>query len=341
EYTMQYYEEVFSAEKFKLAGCADMSLSDYYSALTDARGILSGSENEDALLTIKAFIEDYENAVNSMYDYEIPQKIKDLALEITKGCEYDYQKAEALQKYFQETDFVYDLDYYAPTDSIEFFIFKSKTGTCSDFATAFTLMAKASGLTVRYMEGFVTEISTSEEYPYVITTRTSHAYPQVFISGLGWVVYEPTQVVYRGAAAQSSQEDDETIFDNITVDMSLIKATVAVAAGVVLLIVLFKLYPYFDELLFSFKAKRYTPQKCIIIVYNRIRKTATKQNPECLAPNDVIRYCDSIGFDVTALVEDFERVCYGMKNADEQRKQNAVDTYKAYKQHKKQMKKKK
>lgn len=341
EYTMQYYEEVFSAEKFKLAGGADMSLSEYYSALTDARGILSESENEETLLTIKAFISDYENAMDSMHDYEISQKIKDLALEITKGCKYDYQKAEALQKYFQETDFVYDLDYYAPTDSIEFFLFKSKTGTCSDFATAFTLMAKASGLTVRYMEGFVTEISTSEEYPYVITTRTSHAYPQVFISGLGWVVYEPTKVVYRGTTAQSSQEDDETIFDNITVDMSVIKTTVAVAAGVVLLILLFKLYPYFDELLFSFKAKRYTPQKCIIIVYNRIRKTATKQNPECLAPKDVISYCDSIGFDITSLVDDFERVCYGMKNADDERKQNAIDTYKAYKQHKKQMKKKK
>ncbi len=341
EYTMQYYEEVFSAEKFRLAGGADMSLSDYYSALTDARGILSESENEESLLTIKAFITDYENAMNSVYDYEIPQKIKDLALQITEGCKYDYQKAEALQRYFRESGFKYDLDYYAPTDSIEYFLFKSKTGTCSDFATAFTLMAKASGLTVRYMEGFVTEINTLNDYPYIITTRTSHAYPQVFISGLGWVVYEPTMVVYRDAEALINESEDDNPFENITVDIGVIKATAAVAAGIIILILLIKLYPAIEESLFAIRAKRYTPQKCIISVYNRIRKTATKQNSECLAPKDVISYCDSIGFDITSLVDDFERVCYGMKNADDERKQNAIDTYKAYKQHKKQMKKKK
>ncbi len=341
EYTMQYYEEVFSAEKFRLAGGADMSLSDYYSALTDARGILSESENEESLLTIKAFITDYENAMNSVYDYEIPQKIKDLALQITKECKYDYQKAEALQRYFRESGFKYDLDYYAPTDSIEYFLFKSKTGTCSDFATAFTLMAKASGLTVRYMEGFVTEINTLNDYPYIITTRTSHAYPQVFISGLGWVVYEPTMVVYRGSETMRNESEDDNPFENITVDIGVIKATVAVAAGIIILILLIKLYPVIEESLFAIRAKRYTPQKCIISVYNRIRKTATKQNSECLAPKDVISYCDSIGFDITSLVDDFEHVCYGLKNADDERKQNAIDTYKAYKQHKKQMKKKK
>lgn len=341
EYTMQYYEEVYSAEKFKLAGGADMSLSEYYSALTDARGILSASEYEEELQTIRAFISEYENAVSSAVDYEIPQKIKELALEITKGCEYDYQKAEALQNYFRNSGFKYDLDYYAPTDSIEYFLFESKTGTCSDFATAFTLMAKASGLTVRYMEGFVTEINTENEYPYVITTRTSHAYPQVFISGLGWVVYEPTNVVYRGDGASLTNEDENSPFENITVDMGIIKATGVAAVLVVIVILLIKLYPLFDEALFTVKAKRYQPEKCIVLVYNRIRKTASKQSWECLTPDDVCRYCQSIDFDICELVRTFERVCYGKKPADESKRQSAIDTYKAYKKHRKELRKQK
>ncbi|MBD5140125.1 MAG: transglutaminase domain-containing protein, partial [Ruminococcus sp.] len=109
--------------------------------------------------------------------------------------EYDWQKAAALEQYFHSGDFVYSLAYQAPEelDTPEYFLFESKTGTCSDFATAYTLLARAAGLAVRYVEGFTTtQGQNPQPGAYYIYSENAHAYPEVYIPGAGWRVYEPT-----------------------------------------------------------------------------------------------------------------------------------------------------
>lgn len=52
------------------------------------------------------------------------------------------------------------------------------------------LLARAAGLTVRYAEGYTPEAEGGNRY--VIKNRDSHAFPEVFIQNIGWMVFEPT-----------------------------------------------------------------------------------------------------------------------------------------------------
>ena len=189
----------------------------------------SDSESEE-YKTVCAFLEEYENAVNYRKDHptEVSPEIRVLSQEITAGLEYDYQKAEAIEKYFYNNGFIYSLAYRPPEgmDTAEYFLFESKTGTCSDFATAFTLLARAAGLSVRYAEGFVPDAGNEPmENSYFIYTENAHAYPEVYIAGAGWKIYEPTVPDLTGGNGGS---DGNNADDALT---AIFTAVIAVIVG--------------------------------------------------------------------------------------------------------------
>ena len=119
-------------------------------------------------------------------------------------------------------------------------VFTSKTGTCSDFATAYTLMARSLGLTVRYTEGFSPDI-TSEENVFRIRASGSHAYPEVYIQNAGWMVFEPTvSSMYAIGAVNRSQSDDGLDIDTeILFNVLLVLCGVSGVAAVFILLIPF------------------------------------------------------------------------------------------------------
>lgn len=66
----------------------------------------------------------------------------------------DYEKAQALVDYFEQNGYVYDNEYEPDDESIAYFLFTSKRGNCTNYATSMTLMARMLGLPARYVEGF-------------------------------------------------------------------------------------------------------------------------------------------------------------------------------------------
>lgn len=201
---------------------------------------------------------------------EISEEVKNLALEITKNCTYEWEKAEALDRYFLLEGFEYDLEYDAPDDSVEYFLFESKTGTCSDFASAYVLLARAAGLTVRYVEGFVPtrEVSAAYEWQYVVRTKTSHAYPEVYIPNLGFVVYEPTV----GVVGETDMKQNTGIISYIT---TLAIRVIVILSGVALVIALILIIsriiaPAISENYFLRKVAKADNGTAIILLYKRI-----------------------------------------------------------------------
>lgn len=194
DYTVKYYsEDVF--DKLIEAGACDISFEDYGDLLWKSYLFSDvGSEYNDAARRFyreHTIASDYKNNNKTA----VSKEIQALADQLTEGMEYDWQKAAAIEQYFHRGDFVYSLAYQAPEelDTPEYFIFESKTGTCSDFATAYTLLARAAGLTVRYVEGFTTtQGQNPQPGTYYIYSENAHAYPEVYIPGAGWRVYEPT-----------------------------------------------------------------------------------------------------------------------------------------------------
>lgn len=81
-----------------------------------------------------------------------------------------------------------DID--SEAEFLHYFLGESKQGYCSYFATAFVLLARAEGIPARYVEGFCVPITGNKHM--TVTSDMAHAWPEVYIEGMGWIPFEPT-----------------------------------------------------------------------------------------------------------------------------------------------------
>lgn len=111
------------------------------------------------------------------------------------GATTPYEMARALQSYFQDGSFTYSLEVQpGHSDSaIEDFLFVNRTGYCEQFAATYAAMARAVGLPARVAVGFTPGIPDETEPDlYHVRGEHGHAWPEVWISGAGWIPFEPT-----------------------------------------------------------------------------------------------------------------------------------------------------
>ncbi len=114
-----------------------------------------------------------------------------LAREITEGYSSPYEEAEAIKTYLKE-NYEYDPDYVrAPSghEPVDWFLFEEKRGVCTNFASAFVVMARSVGLPSRLVTGFVINAKIEEQTVYA---SQAHAWAEVGFKDLGWVLFEPT-----------------------------------------------------------------------------------------------------------------------------------------------------
>jgi transglutaminase-like putative cysteine protease len=130
-----------------------------------------------------------------------PDSVRGLARRITKSATTPYAKAEALQRYFTGGSFVYDLNVPrgSGTDEIVSFL-RVKRGFCEQFAAAYAAMARSLGLPARVAVGFGP--GELEGGAFTVRARDAHAWPEVWLAGLGWRAFEPTP-----AGTQPGQTD--------------------------------------------------------------------------------------------------------------------------------------
>jgi transglutaminase-like putative cysteine protease len=123
---------------------------------------------------------------------DFPNRVRDLAERVTRGARTPYAKAIALQTYFRR-NFSYSLD--APAGhsdtAIESFLFDTRVGYCEQFAGSYAAMARAIGLPARVAVGF-TPGELGSDSLYHVRGEHAHAWPEVYITGAGWVPFEPT-----------------------------------------------------------------------------------------------------------------------------------------------------
>ena len=102
-----------------------------------------------------------------------------------------YRQAKALQDYFRD-NFTYNIGVSPGHDSnaMEQFL-ASKQGYCEQFAGTYAAMARSIGLPARVAVGF-TEGTKDSDGRFHVTGKEAHAWPEVYLSGYGWVAFEPT-----------------------------------------------------------------------------------------------------------------------------------------------------
>ena len=125
----------------------------------------------------------------------IPERVHELAREITAPYTSTFEKMQAIESYFTRQGFSYTLTPppLPEGDFVDWFLFEGESGYCTYFATAAAVLGRSVGIPVRYVQGFrrLTEGGTVSIRGY-----HAHAWVEAYIAGFGWVPFEPTPTFY-------------------------------------------------------------------------------------------------------------------------------------------------
>ena len=128
---------------------------------------------------------------------ELDDEVRRLTLLITENAASRFEKAVALQTWFRrDGGFTYDdsTPRENGADDLTAFLREGpggRTGYCEQFAASMAVMARTLGIPARVAVGFLRPDQVGEN-TFVYSAHDLHAWPELYISGAGWVRFEPT-----------------------------------------------------------------------------------------------------------------------------------------------------
>jgi len=137
---------------------------------------------------------------------ELPDRVHDLAEEITSSADNRYDRVVAIEKYFGKNGFTYETNNIPipenEEDYVDQFLFESKKGYCDNYSTAMVVMLRSIDIPARWAKGFtsgekiatdINEADSSDLDVYEVTNSNAHSWVEVYFPDVGWVPFEPTQ----------------------------------------------------------------------------------------------------------------------------------------------------
>ncbi|WP_419872718.1 DUF4129 domain-containing transglutaminase family protein [Candidatus Pristimantibacillus sp. PTI5] len=161
---------------------------------------------------------DQEAASRNAYYLELPEtlpdRVKQLAEEVTAEATNDYDKAKLLEAYLR-LNFTYNNlpDETKLTgssqDFVDQFLFELKEGYCDYFSTSMAVMARSLGLPARWVKGFAPGVLPISDYgppggftdeninpsgsgTYTVRNSDAHSWVEIYFDGFGWIPFEAT-----------------------------------------------------------------------------------------------------------------------------------------------------
>lgn len=187
-------EKIYIMDNSDLPGFGDYSVQ-YDSPRFSVKAMMN-TENANHPILTEDFLEQYTQLPESL-----PQRVKDLASDLTANKETWYDKAKAIENYFDRPEFQYDQKDVAVPDEnddyVDQFLFETMKGYCDNFSTSMVVMMRSLGIPTRwakgYTEGDFRGMSDSGKRLYIITNNNAHSWVEVFFPDVGWVPFEPTK----------------------------------------------------------------------------------------------------------------------------------------------------
>ena len=283
-YTIYYYSDIARNEKSIMDFAKKFSGDEYKEFIETLKDktyeqefLIKSLENtlyKQTQYYLEVVYSDLNNDV-SKYNEDYSDRIKELALSITKDCENDIERAEAIESYFHTNGYEYSNSYEPEDKSIEYFIFESKKGACKEYATATTLMLHSLGINARYTEGFVMH----SKYPdgkYYITAGNSHAYVEVYIPLYGYTVFEPTKFADEEEAAGIISGAINRFGDIVEISKGTVIYFVILGIVIVILYIIFRLLFLEKTICLYISKKCIKANNGIVCLYNYIQRMAEK-----------------------------------------------------------------
>ena len=143
---------------------------------------------------------------------QLPSRVKSLAEKITAADSNDYDKAQSIIRYLKKTGgYTYTTSpakLEGDKDVVDSFLFESKKGYCSYFASAAAIMCRCAKVPARYVEGVVVDYKDETDGWYPILGKDAHAWIQVYIHGFGWIDLDATPGYEVDDGNWKKQEDE-------------------------------------------------------------------------------------------------------------------------------------
>jgi hypothetical protein len=172
---------------------------------------------DDNMLALEAFTkyteDKYMEAICSEYMQlpdSLPESVYRSAEDITGNFDTPYKKAIAIESWLAE-NCTYTLSPGEPLENEDFVgqFLKKREGYCVYYASAMTVLARASGLPARFITGYALKRnpSTNAQDSYLATNATAHAWTEIYFQGIGWIPFDPIQWNFNQYAMVEQRDD--------------------------------------------------------------------------------------------------------------------------------------
>ncbi|MFT4145353.1 MAG: transglutaminase domain-containing protein [Mobilitalea sp.] len=147
-------------------------------------------------------LEDRAKMINSRYlglPEELPERVYQLAQDITKEYSTKYEKLKAIEQYLI-SNYTYTLKVKPlpeGKDFADYFLFETKQGYCTYYATAMAVLGRCIGIPTRYVEGYLGVFDKKDGDMYLVTNSQAHAWAEAYFEGVGWIPFEATTPFYE------------------------------------------------------------------------------------------------------------------------------------------------
>ncbi|MDE2968549.1 MAG: HEAT repeat domain-containing protein [Chloroflexota bacterium] len=141
---------------------------------------------------------------------DLPERVRLLAQQVTRGHTSAYAKAQALANYlrtnypYRFADSVADLP-PPGRDPVDWFLFDHREGTCGVFSSAFAVMARAVGVPARVVSGWAIAATPGTQ---LVKASQAHQWAEIALDGIGWVEFEPTAPGGPQSRVQGGDQSD-------------------------------------------------------------------------------------------------------------------------------------
>lgn len=123
----------------------------------------------------------------------VPDRVRDLAAQLTAGLETPYDKAKTIESYLRSIR--YDEGIPGPRpgeDGVDYFLFRERAGYCDYYASAMAVMLRSLGIPTRLAQGYSQGEFNDKRGVFQVRQRDAHTWVEVYFPGYGWIEFEPT-----------------------------------------------------------------------------------------------------------------------------------------------------
>jgi len=195
----QRYERVMVNDNYQLAFESGVFKNESYRLEV----VIPSLEHTNGLEPVSLLRSDYLQLPDT-----INQPVANLTETITGELTNDYDKAIALQNYLRQNHaYSLEVPHIPPgREFVDVFLFDTKEGYCTYFATALAVMLRLEGIPSRYVEGYLMP-QDSHDGIFEVRQKNAHAWVEAYFQGLGWVTLEPTPAYQVPEQSQSTELD--------------------------------------------------------------------------------------------------------------------------------------